>query len=135
MTAIYGYCGYRCDLCPAFVRNQKGPEDRQKVSRGWDKYLGFHMEPESILCDGCPFDGCHLDGGCKVRPCAVEKGYATCVECADADSCEKLKGRMDAIAPYKNRHGNSMSEEDYRLFIAPYESDQHLAQLRQQRRK
>jgi hypothetical protein len=96
MNEIHGYCGYRCDMCPAFVRNQKGPEDRQKVSDGWQKYLGFRMEPEKIVCAGCPFEGCHLDSDCQVRPCAIAKGFATCAECAELDSCEKLRGKAEA---------------------------------------
>ncbi len=130
MNEIHGYCGYRCDLCPAFVRNQKGPEDRQRVSDGWQKYLGFRMEPETIVCAGCRFDGCHLDTDCQVRPCAMAKGYATCAECAEIDDCEKLKKRADAIGPYKERHAGSMSEEDFRLFIAPYEGRTYLVKLR-----
>ncbi len=130
MKKIHGYCGYRCDLCPAFVRNQKGPEDRKRVSDGWKKYLGFRMEPEALACAGCRFEGCHLDGNCQVRPCATARGFETCADCSEIDSCKKVKKKLDAIAPYKKRHEGSMSAEDYRLFIAPYESRNYLALLR-----
>ena len=130
MNAILGYCGFRCDLCPAFETNLKGPEDRQRVSNGWQKYLGFRIEPEKISCAGCRFDGCHLDANCKVRPCARAKSLETCAECAGFDACEFLKTKADAIAPFKERHGGSMPTEDYQLFIAPYEARIHLARLR-----
>jgi len=130
MNEIHGYCGYRCDLCPAFVSNQKGIEDRQRISDGWQKYLGFRMEPEQIVCAGCCFEGCHLDGDCKVRLCAIAKSCMTCAECVEFDSCGQLRKKTEAITPFKERHGSSMPAEDYRLYIAPYESGIYLAQLR-----
>ncbi len=135
MKELHAYCGYRCDLCPAFINNQTGPQDRQKISEGWQKYYGFHMPAEQIACAGCPYDGCHLDSGCKVRPCAVAKGFTTCAECPQSESCEMLAARVKAIAPIKERHGSGMPEEDYRLFIAPYESSIYLERLRQGRKR
>ena len=130
MNELYAYCGFRCDLCPAFINNQTGPEDRQKTSEGWQKYLGFHMPAEKIVCAGCPNEGCPLDAGCKVRPCAIAKGFATCAECNQFDSCAELAAKVKAIGPAKERHGSTMPEEDYRLYIAPYESSLHLQLLR-----
>jgi len=134
MSEIYSRCGYRCDLCPAFERNQTGPQDRERVSAGWEKYYnGFHMDPAQIVCAGCPFEGRHIDGGCPVRPCANARGCVTCADCSEYGSCDMLNKRLGAIQPIKDRHGNAMPAEDYRLFIAPYEAKEHLEQLRKKR--
>lgn len=136
MNEIYSRCGYRCDLCPAFERNQTGPQDRERVSAGWEKYYnGFHMDPGEIVCAGCPFEGHHIDGGCTVRPCANARGCVTCADCSEYGSCDMLNKKLGAIQPIKDRHGNAMPPEDYRLFIAPYEAKVHLEQLRKKPRE
>lgn len=131
MDETYAYCGYKCEICPAFVKNQSGPEARQKISEGWQKYYGGHIEPEKIVCAGCPYEGPHIDTGCKVRPCAVSRGLATCADCVENNSCAILEKKLAAIEPIKQRHAGTMPDEDYRLFIAPYESRLFLAQLAQ----
>ncbi|MEW6364939.1 MAG: DUF3795 domain-containing protein [Acidobacteriota bacterium] len=130
MSEIHGRCGYRCDLCPAFERNQRGPEDRERISAGWKKYYDFEMPTAEIVCAGCRFEGHHLDDECKVRPCAETRGYSTCAECQEGDSCDLLKKKACAISKHKEQHGASMPPEDYQLFIAPYESRIYLEKLR-----
>ena len=92
------------------------------------------MDPAEIACAECCFEGHHLDDECKVRPCAEARGHATCAECPECDSCDLLKKKVCAILPRKQQHGDSMPAEDYLLFIAPYESNVYLEQLRQKDR-
>ncbi|MCK4953697.1 DUF3795 domain-containing protein, partial [Candidatus Bathyarchaeota archaeon] len=43
------------------------------------------------LFDGCP--GCFQGGGdpnCKARSCAKQRGFRTCAECDEAETCENL---------------------------------------------
>src|SRR5512139_2022666 len=74
-------CGYRCDLCPAYRENIRGPGDQRRTSDGWFKYYGFRIPPEQICCDGCldarP-EARRIDRDCPVRPCARVRATPTC---------------------------------------------------------
>ena len=47
-----------------------------------------------INCEGCHGDGCKTyfcSQQCQIRKCAISKGYNTCAECSEMESCEILK--------------------------------------------
>jgi hypothetical protein len=128
MPEILSYCGYRCDLCPAYHENIKSDEDRERVRGDWIKYYNHRAEVEEVDCRGCaavPRDG---NPNCVVRPCAVEKGVATCADC-DEFGCERIVKQMKAIVPIAEKHRDSMPPEDYRRYVAPYESEKRLRDL------
>ena len=31
---------------------------------------------------------------CEIKPCVIRKGYESCAECAEMDSCEKLAAEI-----------------------------------------
>jgi hypothetical protein len=127
MQPVLSRCGYRCDLCLAYLPNvEKNHSNQQKLSDGWFKYFGFRIEPEFILCDGCMADHPRLiDQGCPVRPCVIEKGLNSCASC-DEYVCEKLKERIVLYADVKRRIGQNIPEDDYFCFIHPYENKRRL---------
>lgn len=128
MEEILSFCGYRCDLCPAYCANLRSDEDSKRVSNDWIKYYDHRAEPGEVECKGCR--GGVRDGNpdCKVRPCAIQKGVNTCAEC-DEFACEKIVKQMDAIKPIAEKHRDSMSAEDYQRYIAPYLSEARLRNL------
>jgi hypothetical protein len=65
------FCGYRCDLCPAYAKNVDTLAKRTTVRKGWNTFFGFDVPEERILCVGCSEKGGHLDTECPVRPCAL----------------------------------------------------------------
>ena len=131
MSEIVSLCGYRCDLCPAYNENTKSISDRQKVSDGWLKYFGAKVPPEETgVCVGCLNEGKHIDAGCPVRPCALEKGVDSCAHCKEF-ICEKLKSRVEYIEKIMKKFGKEIPEEDCNLFIKPYESRSRLMKLRE----
>ncbi len=131
MKEILGYCGYRCDLCPAYRENLKTPEDRQRVSEAWERYYDYKIDPEKVPCDGC-IGACQAPNpNCKVRPCAIGKGVSTCAEC-DEFICGRLKKQIEAIKPIAEKHGRTMPPEDYQRYIHPYESEERLRRRRDQ---
>jgi hypothetical protein len=129
MNEVLSYCGYRCDHCPAYRGNLNTPDDREEVSEAWAKYYDFHVEPRDVDCDGCLEARSAPNPKCRVRPCAIEKALANCAKCADF-ICEKLRKQMDAIKPIAEKHAAAMPPEDYERYIRPYESEQHLRELR-----
>jgi hypothetical protein len=131
MEPIITRCGYRCDLCLAYKPNvEKNPADRKKLSDGWHKYFGFRISEEKIYCEGCMADNPVLiDAKCPVRPCVMAKGLENCSQC-DKYICGKLKQRIVRIEDIQKKIGAQIPEEDYRLFIHPYENFLRLEELK-----
>ncbi len=109
--SLVGYCGLYCDACGIRQgRIRQAVENLRKVIGAygfdkiapelakWEPAFQHYAEFEKIM-DGwvklfgeCP--GCVAGGGdpnCTVRQCCKPKGYNTCVECADMETCEKLQ--------------------------------------------
>jgi hypothetical protein len=122
MTEMIGYCGYRCHLCAA---RSDDPEVRQRLVDGWRKYFGHeHYTAENVRCDGCLSDGRLADKECKARPCAVERGVASCTECEDFP-CEKMRHLMATgcgmiVWCYPKTEG--ISREEYDLCMRQFNS-------------
>ncbi len=107
---LVGYCGLYCDGCKVRRGEIKDAVNNLRgiiASYGFDKIMPElanweprfkHYEEFNQVMDGlvnlfgyCP--GCLKNGGdpnCKVRLCAREKGYRTCTECGEAQSCQKI---------------------------------------------
>ncbi len=64
---LVSYCGFYCGACPVFLKGK---------------------------CEGCKGESpkCALGyKACKVRPCCMENGNSTCVECNMFDSVKDCK--------------------------------------------
>ena len=127
MAEILARCGYRCDLCPAYVGNIHSVEDRQRVSDGWFKYFGFRIPVEEIGCHGCLDEEELIDQECPVRPCVNERGLDNCGYCREFP-CDKLKTRMDFL---EDPSGDLLSvpKDDFDKFIKPYISKDRLQKI------
>ena len=60
---ILAYCGLICSECGAYKKRR---------------------------CKGCHSDK-PMHRGCKIKPCAMEKGYVSCAECVEFDNLEECK--------------------------------------------
>jgi hypothetical protein len=129
MEEVLSFCGYRCDRCPAYYKNLKSFEDRQRVSVDWARYYDLKVEPDQVDCRGCVEAAEAPNPNCKVRPCAIERHIPHCAECDDF-VCDKIRKQMDAIKPIAEKHGRAMPHEDYDRYIRPYESEACLRRLR-----
>jgi hypothetical protein len=127
------FCGYRCDLCPAYVKNVDILTDRTTLRNGWKTFFGFDVPEERIICIGCGDEGNRLDADCPVRPCALEKRITNCSFCNCFDSCEKLRSRADIIDEPKKRFAGKISKKEYELFFRPYDGRSELVKLRKLR--
>ena len=131
MVAILSRCGFRCDLCLAYLPNVEAhPENRQVLSDGWHKYFGFRIPAEQILCDGCwTEDGRLLDQACPVRPCVASKSLDSCAGCGEYP-CARLLERLVDGEELAARAGGTIPPEDRERFIRPYENKRRLERLR-----
>jgi hypothetical protein len=128
MQEIISRCGYRCDLCPAYEPNIKSLDGRKRVSAGWLKYFGFRTSPEEIGCVGCLNEGKQAYEGCPVRPCVLERGLLNCAYCSEF-GCDTLRPIMDFAEQLAERF-KDMPEEDYEMFVRPYEGRERLLRIR-----
>jgi hypothetical protein len=134
MDEVLTRCGYRCDLCLAYRPNVEAePSNQQILSDGWQKYFGFWIPPERILCDGCMAENpCLIEKSCPVRPCAIQRGLGNCSECPDY-VCGKLADRLVVYEQLAVKHASGIPAEDRARFIRPYENKERLDQLRSAR--
>lgn len=95
MKDFIAYCGLDCEVCEARIATvYNNNELRKKVAAEWSELNHVVITPEMINCTGCRIAGVKTpfcDKYCEIRKCAVEKKYLTCGNCAEMNSCEKLK--------------------------------------------
>lgn len=102
MTSMIAYCGLDCGKCDAHMATVN--DDRELLRRtaeSWSRLNGVTIMPEDIRRLGCRGDGPRPDfceKHCRVRPCASERGFATCGECSEMDDCPKI-GAIIASTP------------------------------------
>ena len=109
-----GYCGLYCNACG--IRQEKiktavnnlrgiiaayGFDKMMPELAKWEPSFKHYNEFDQVMdglakmFGGCP--GCFQGGGdpnCKARSCAKQRGFRTCAECDEAETCENL-------APYR----------------------------------
>ncbi|MBN2460159.1 MAG: DUF3795 domain-containing protein [Candidatus Cloacimonetes bacterium] len=129
MREHIGFCGYNCHLCAA---RSEDYEIRKKMVEGWRKIFGHeNYTPENVICAGCRNEGPHADTNCQARPCALEKGFTSCTECAEFP-CAKMKNLMASKAGmllwcYPRTAG--ISKEEYELCMQQFDSMSNLIRL------
>ncbi len=124
------FCGYRCDLCPAYAKNVDKLSNRTVIRNGWKNFFGFDIPEEHIMCVGCSDEGNHLDTDCPVRPCGIRKHVLNCSFCNLFESCDTLRSRADILDETKKKFANRISQEEHELFFRPYEGRKELKKQR-----
>ena len=85
-------------LPPRIATIKDDDKMREEVSRKWCEL--FHTDiitPDKINCMGCRGDGMKYffcNELCEIKPCVTSKGYESCAECAEIDSCTKLAAEI-----------------------------------------
>ena len=104
---MIGYCGINCEKCEARIATIKDDDKmREEVSRKWCEL--FHTDmitPDKINCTGCKGNGVKYffcNQMCKIKPCVTSKGYESCAECTEMDSCAKLAAEISNNEDAKN---------------------------------
>lgn len=90
---MIAYCGIDCSKCFSFLATQSGSrEELEKVAKRFTELFHTEVKPEYVVCDGCKEDKRHsyfCSNMCKMRKCCTERGYETCIECAEYP-CKEL---------------------------------------------
>ncbi len=92
MEKLIACCGLNCATCDARIATVNNDDELRKATA--EKWKAIYNVPdvtlEMINCTGCREEGVKLAhcSECKILGCVVSKGYETCAECPDLDTCE-----------------------------------------------
>ena len=98
MHKMIACCGINCETCEARIATIKNDDKmRVEVAKKWcEMNHTDKITPESINCTGCRVEGVKFyfcSHMCEVHKCVTAKGYETCAECPDKNTC-KLVGTI-----------------------------------------
>jgi hypothetical protein len=110
MKKLIACCGLNCESCDAYIATiNNSNELRKATAEKWQKMFNVPaIDFKSINCTGCREDGvkfshCHE---CEIRNCVKAKGFETCADCEDMDTCTIVamvhKAMPEAISNLKN---------------------------------
>ena len=110
MNRFIAYCGLNCETCEARIATINNDDElRRKVAKLWSELNGIEITTEMINCSGCRIDGVktpYCDSLCPIRQCGLKRGFETCGDCVEIDTCEKvgmiIKNNAEALNNLKN---------------------------------
>ena len=110
MEKIISCCGLNCATCDARIATIDNDDElRKATAEKWKKMYGASdLTPEMINCTGCREPGVKFShcNECEIRNCVKAKGYDTCGECKELETCTIVAGVHkyvpDALMNLKN---------------------------------
>ena len=91
MKTMIAFCGLNCEQCDAYLATIHDDQAlREKTAKLWSELNHVTILPEDINCEGCRADGkktVYCYQLCQIRQCALKKGFETCGDCAEMDTC------------------------------------------------
>jgi hypothetical protein len=96
MEKLISCCGLNCAICDARIATIKNDDDLRKATA--EKWSVAHnatdLLPEMINCTGCREEGVKFSycSMCEIRKCVETKGFNTCGDCTDMETCSIVAG-------------------------------------------
>jgi len=91
MEKLIACCGIDCVTCDARIATVTNDDAlKEKTAKAWaEQFSAPNIIAETINCLGCREEGAHFlyCGMCEIRKCVHEKGYQTCADCDEMDTC------------------------------------------------
>jgi len=91
MEKLIACCGIDCATCDARTATLTNDDVlREKTAKTWAEQFSIPSLPvEMINCTGCREEGVKFShcGECEIRNCVKAKGYQTCADCEELDTC------------------------------------------------
>lgn len=100
MKNLIACCGLDCEQCEARIATIKNDDAlRREVAAKWCQLNHTDMiTPETINCVGCRAEGVKFafcQSMCQIRKCAMSKGFETCGQCPDINTCDHIKPLLE----------------------------------------
>ena len=114
MEKLISCCGLNCATCDARIATVNNDQElRKATAEKWKvAYNAVDLSPDMINCTGCREEGVKFShcNVCEIRNCVKDKGYATCGDCNEMDTCVLVsavhKYVPEAIVNLRNMHQN-----------------------------
>ena len=94
MKTMIACCGLDCEHCDAYLATIRNDQAlREKTAKLWSEMNHVTILPEQIKCEGCRANGVkfvYCEQLCGIRQCAMKKGFETCGNCAELDTCQTV---------------------------------------------
>ena len=93
MKQLTACCGLDCESCDARIATVRDDNElREKTAQLWSKLNNIpEITAATINCMGCRADGvkfAYCSDYCEIRKCVSGKGFNTCGDCDELDSCQ-----------------------------------------------
>jgi Protein of unknown function (DUF3795) len=110
MKKLISCCGLNCATCEARIATVTNDDElRKATAEKWKTIYNVpDISPAMINCTGCREEGVKIGhwSTCQIRICATKKGFATCGECKEMDTCSLIspvhKSVPEALFNLKN---------------------------------
>lgn len=91
MKNLIACCGLDCEACDARIATLNNDDAlRERTARKWaEMHNSPEITAETINCMGCRTEGLKFGwcSMCGIRACALGKGFETCGECSELETC------------------------------------------------
>lgn len=116
MRDLIAYCGLDCEKCDARIATIDDDDAlREKTAQLWSRLNNAPITAEMIDCMGCRTDGVktpYCESMCPIRKCARGKGFSTCRDCPELESCPTVETVIGHLAEAReNLMGDGQAEE------------------------
>jgi len=95
MEKLIACCGLDCTTCEARIATMNNDDKlRAETAEKWKvQHNVAGITPDMINCTGCREEGVKIKHcqECQIRNCVSEKGYKTCGDCDDLETCSLVK--------------------------------------------
>ena len=138
VSNLIAKCGIDCRICPwgPYPRKNMSPEDFENFRKDAKAILGYM--PIQTPCATCQTPDEKIpkktklpNRRCLIRQCVDKTGVRNCAYCSRFP-CETLKATSN-LWTRKNiekKLGRSLSEEEYHVFVEPFEGVNRLSSIR-----
>jgi len=110
MKQLIACCGIDCEFCDACIATVNNDNElREKTAQQWSvAYNAPHITAASINCMGCRAGGAIFDycNHCEIRSCATTKGFGTCGECDELETCQIIGAVLQQVPGAKENLKN-----------------------------
>jgi len=96
MEKLISCCGLDCATCDARIATLNDDDVlRKATAEKWSaSFNAPDLSYDMINCTGCREEGPKFSHClvCEIRSCVKEKGFTTCGDCKEMESCSKVEG-------------------------------------------
>jgi hypothetical protein len=101
MEKLIACCGLNCEVCDARIATINNDDEKRKATaEKWcSEFNTKEITYEMINCTGCREEGVKFShcSMCEIRKCVQAKGYNTCADCSDLETCSIVSGILKAV--------------------------------------